>query len=306
MSDFEDDVDMEGGGEGGESEAESDSSSSKSSSSSSSSTSSSSSEEIIAPAPVVLTEEEKKLAVKVEALEKEAQTCQKINDVEVMKVWMPLVDVMTSLLRLQEVSPLVGRCLTIAKGQKELSKAGEVEPGLAYLPRDELIRRLKLELSRWERRIHERLIWGSLRKWKDRCRTRICAAERRGLGMEPSRDLEEVLCSRAEGGWDDTDLARPENVAAFALDAWTIMDPDESELKGTLLEGGVTAEKLDRWLQQKDAALESIFQWRRLRAARSEQLAMDDADLKVPPRPISSAAPVAGTVSMRGAKRRVA
>ena len=103
-----------------------------------------------------------------------------------------------------------------------------------------------------------------------------CVAERRALGMRVCRDLEWVLRRRAAGDLQDTRLGSEEALVKFALDAWTVMKPQASELEGTVLDGDITSNNVGRWLLQEDV-LESLFRWRRLRRAGAEL--MDDADL---------------------------
>ena len=101
-------------------------------------------------------------------------------------------------------------------------------------------------------------------------------AELRALGMRTCRDLESVLRRRTAGDLQDTRLGSEEALVKFTLDAWTIIKPQDSELEGTVLDGGITSENVRRWLQQEDV-LESLFRWRRLRRAGAEL--MDDVDM---------------------------
>jgi hypothetical protein len=293
MSDFEQDVDMEsdadtlGNGKGLDSDSESGASSSESSSESSSSSDSSSSsssdgEYEDVPVPVVIMlPEEKELAEELTNLSLVEDTEDNIAS-KVQDVWNPLVRIMTAVLRLQELSPLadfknhVRMGVEIAQAQPQLSRPGDLEVGCADLPHDVLIHRVKLQVSKWKRRANVEMIKDSVRNTRKKLKISLAACELRSRGRMASRDLEWVLRRRAAGDLEDTALGSEDAVVEFAVDAWTIMNPQDSELEGTLLEGGVTSEKLGRWLRQEDV-LESLFRWRRLRRAGSELT--DDADM---------------------------
>jgi hypothetical protein len=96
------------------------------------------------------------------------------------------------------------------------------------LPLDVLIPRMKLEVSKWQRRANVHMVLHSIEnelKLNGAC----CVAELRALGMRASRDLEWVLRRRTAGDLQDTRLGSEEALVKFALDAWTVMKPRWNE-----------------------------------------------------------------------------
>jgi len=309
MSDIEEGMDHESDNdemasdhsEGGESDAESDSSdeSSSSSSSSSSSTSSSNSpsspgdEEnrqpdaapvIVVPPKIVGLGHEERLSRELKQLTDVYSTLSWAARPVLNMICYPLLDAMADLLRLQEASPLanfvhcVQECVRIAQHTK-LSKSGEVPDTFCDMPIDLIVFTIKEELSKWKRRADVRSVRCALSSsWKPLAERALCAAQHRGYGMLASRELEWVLLRQETWYLKDTELGSQETLIDFALEAWMVMAPHESEVRGTFLEHGLNSRTVEQWLAQDDV-LESLSRWRLLRVARSELLSMEDTDM---------------------------
>ena len=228
-------------------------------------------------------------------------------------VWNPLVEVMSKMLGLHDRSPLADFKAHAATSMAIAHTVRLADPGEGHefqnlplndliermasevqkIPLDVLIHRMKFEVSKWKRRANVDMVLHSI---ESGLKCGSCVAELRARGMRACRDLEWVLRRRAAGDLQDTSLGSEEALVKFALDAWTVMKPQASELEGTALDGGITSDNVRRWLQQEDV-LESLFHWRRLRRAGAEL--MDDADMvkKVAQaQPTSSAAVVEESV----------
>ena len=188
------------------------------------------------------------------------------------KITYPMLDAMKTLLQheafsLANFKTCVELCLVIAQDKedrqgKKLSSEGEIEVEFSNLPHDILLRRCKEEMALWNRRADVWAYQCQLLRWKSELNDIMASAE-----------LEKVLVRRASGRLEGTELGSPEALISFALEAWRTMQPHESELTNTCLEGGLTVENMERWLAED--GLKDLAQWRSLRLTRSEQLSED-------------------------------